>query len=198
MFEDLNWYCQKLFNVIVNRVSIHKQFTFLGKNVFEALSSLSCTLVNIVLTLRYPVLVGQLYKIYPAHRNHIPMLHSAIEKSIFPHDYYICTKNDILAPYYEFLFRIQLFTEVKILLIFRLTFGDDVLIKRCPVCNIFIEKNNGCAQMTCRNCSHVFCWYCLKVLDVSIIFILKINIVLYSLLASKNYILIRSLCICRL
>ena len=49
----------------------------------------------------------------------------------------------------------------------RFTFGEDVLIKKCPVCNIFIEKNNGCAQMTCRNCSHVFCWYCLKILDVS-------------------------------
>uniref|UniRef100_F6SPV5 RBR-type E3 ubiquitin transferase n=1 Tax=Ciona intestinalis TaxID=7719 RepID=F6SPV5_CIOIN len=43
--------------------------------------------------------------------------------------------------------------------------GPNEPIKRCPVCNILIEKDRGCAQMICKNCSHVFCWYCLKLLD---------------------------------
>jgi len=43
--------------------------------------------------------------------------------------------------------------------------GD--IIKRCPFCGIPIERNRGCAQMICKNCNHVFCWYCLKLLDVS-------------------------------
>ncbi|XP_069764331.1 E3 ubiquitin-protein ligase RNF144B-like [Narcine bancroftii] len=38
-------------------------------------------------------------------------------------------------------------------------------IKRCPVCHIFIERNEGCAQMMCKNCKHTFCWYCLHNLD---------------------------------
>nr|CAB3265630.1 probable E3 ubiquitin-protein ligase RNF144A [Phallusia mammillata] len=46
-----------------------------------------------------------------------------------------------------------------------LTGGVNASIKRCPVCNILIEKDRGCAQMICKNCSHVFCWYCLKLLD---------------------------------
>ncbi|XP_039271524.2 putative E3 ubiquitin-protein ligase RNF144A-B [Styela clava] len=41
----------------------------------------------------------------------------------------------------------------------------DAIIKRCPVCNTLIEKDRGCAQMICKNCTHVFCWYCLKLLD---------------------------------
>ncbi|EMP40402.1 hypothetical protein UY3_02398 [Chelonia mydas] len=38
-------------------------------------------------------------------------------------------------------------------------------IKQCPVCRIYIERNEGCAQMMCRNCKHTFCWYCLQNLD---------------------------------
>ncbi|XP_041040560.1 E3 ubiquitin-protein ligase RNF144B-like isoform X1 [Carcharodon carcharias] len=38
-------------------------------------------------------------------------------------------------------------------------------IKQCPVCHIFIERNEGCAQMMCKNCKHTFCWYCLHNLD---------------------------------
>ncbi|XP_069074858.1 E3 ubiquitin-protein ligase RNF144B [Pleurodeles waltl] len=38
-------------------------------------------------------------------------------------------------------------------------------IKQCPVCQIFIERNEGCAQMMCKNCKHTFCWYCLQNLD---------------------------------
>ncbi|EGV95569.1 E3 ubiquitin-protein ligase RNF144B [Cricetulus griseus] len=40
-------------------------------------------------------------------------------------------------------------------------------IKQCPVCRIYIERNEGCAQMMCKNCKHTFCWYCLQNLDVS-------------------------------
>lgn len=48
---------------------------------------------------------------------------------------------------------------------------DDVLlndlspIKRCPKCCILIERDEGCAQIMCRNCKHVFCWFCLASLE---------------------------------
>lgn len=42
---------------------------------------------------------------------------------------------------------------------------EDALIKRCPVCWVPIERNDGCAQMMCKRCKHVFCWYCLTSLD---------------------------------
>ncbi|NWI62167.1 R144B ligase, partial [Todus mexicanus] len=38
-------------------------------------------------------------------------------------------------------------------------------IKQCPVCRIYIERNEGCAQMMCKNCKRTFCWYCLQNLD---------------------------------
>lgn len=51
----------------------------------------------------------------------------------------------------------------------RALFGTDAdaPIKQCPVCRIYIERNEGCAQMMCKNCKHTFCWYCLQNLDVS-------------------------------
>lgn len=42
---------------------------------------------------------------------------------------------------------------------------DSDLIKCCPMCNVPIEKDEGCAQMMCKRCKHVFCWYCLTSLD---------------------------------
>lgn len=48
-----------------------------------------------------------------------------------------------------------------------LSFNSD-LIKCCPMCSVPIEKDEGCAQMMCRRCKHVFCWYCLASLDVRI------------------------------
>lgn len=45
---------------------------------------------------------------------------------------------------------------------------DTDLIKCCPMCGVPIEKDEGCAQMMCKRCKHVFCWYCLASLDVSI------------------------------
>merc|ERR1711971_747923 len=38
-------------------------------------------------------------------------------------------------------------------------------IKRCPMCAVPIERDAGCAQMMCKRCKHVFCWYCLVSLD---------------------------------
>uniref|UniRef100_A0A2H6MX96 E3 ubiquitin-protein ligase RNF144B n=1 Tax=Micrurus carvalhoi TaxID=3147026 RepID=A0A2H6MX96_9SAUR len=43
--------------------------------------------------------------------------------------------------------------------------NSEALIKQCPVCRIHIERNEGCAQMMCKNCKHTFCWYCLQNLD---------------------------------
>ena len=45
---------------------------------------------------------------------------------------------------------------------------EDENIKRCPMCAVPIERDAGCAQMMCKRCKHVFCWYCLTSLDVSI------------------------------
>ncbi|XP_028836356.1 E3 ubiquitin-protein ligase RNF144B isoform X1 [Denticeps clupeoides] len=41
----------------------------------------------------------------------------------------------------------------------------DTPIKQCPVCGVYIERNQGCAQMLCKSCKHTFCWYCLQNLD---------------------------------
>ncbi|XP_046616738.1 E3 ubiquitin-protein ligase RNF144A [Neodiprion virginianus] len=42
---------------------------------------------------------------------------------------------------------------------------DNEHIKCCPMCSVPIEKDEGCAQMMCKRCKHVFCWYCLASLD---------------------------------
>jgi len=42
---------------------------------------------------------------------------------------------------------------------------SDENIKRCPMCSVPIERDAGCAQMMCKRCKHVFCWYCLSSLD---------------------------------
>lgn len=34
--------------------------------------------------------------------------------------------------------------------------------KKCPNCQTDIEKNAGCNHMSCKMCSHEFCWLCLK------------------------------------
>ena len=35
------------------------------------------------------------------------------------------------------------------------------IVKRCPRCNIFTEKNEGCNHMTCTSCKYQWCWLCL-------------------------------------
>lgn len=52
---------------------------------------------------------------------------------------------------------------------------DTDLIKCCPMCGVPIEKDEGCAQMMCKRCKHVFCWYCLASLDVSKLIIVRFN-----------------------
>ncbi|XP_064804132.1 E3 ubiquitin-protein ligase RNF144B [Oncorhynchus masou masou] len=42
---------------------------------------------------------------------------------------------------------------------------SDLPIKQCPMCGVYIERNQGCAQMLCKSCKHTFCWYCLQNLD---------------------------------
>ncbi|KAI1901927.1 hypothetical protein AGOR_G00039460 [Albula goreensis] len=41
----------------------------------------------------------------------------------------------------------------------------DAIVKQCPMCAVFIERDQGCAQMLCKSCKHTFCWYCLQNLD---------------------------------
>ena len=34
-------------------------------------------------------------------------------------------------------------------------------LKKCPRCQIFTEKNEGCNHMTCSSCKYQWCWLCL-------------------------------------
>jgi len=34
--------------------------------------------------------------------------------------------------------------------------------KECPRCTVVVEKNGGCNHMTCRQCTHEWCWMCHK------------------------------------
>lgn len=49
--------------------------------------------------------------------------------------------------------------------------GVDDPVKRCPECQVYIERDQGCAQMVCSNCKHSFCWYCLDSLDDDLLLI---------------------------
>ncbi|KAJ8288480.1 hypothetical protein COCON_G00011390 [Conger conger] len=43
--------------------------------------------------------------------------------------------------------------------------SEPAAVKQCPVCGVYIERNQGCAQMLCKSCKHTFCWHCLQNLD---------------------------------
>lgn len=34
------------------------------------------------------------------------------------------------------------------------------IIKKCPSCRFWTEKNEGCNHMTCRGCQFQWCWLC--------------------------------------
>jgi len=39
---------------------------------------------------------------------------------------------------------------------------EELLTSNCPTCSIPILKNGGCKHMTCKKCSHEFCWHCMQ------------------------------------
>ncbi|MCQ2818104.1 MAG: E3 ubiquitin protein ligase [archaeon] len=36
------------------------------------------------------------------------------------------------------------------------------IVKKCPNCNVWTEKNEGCNHMTCKLCNYNWCWLCEK------------------------------------
>ena len=36
----------------------------------------------------------------------------------------------------------------------------NILVKRCPNCKFWTEKNMGCNHMTCPECKYEWCWFC--------------------------------------
>ncbi|ESO03109.1 hypothetical protein HELRODRAFT_112427 [Helobdella robusta] len=49
--------------------------------------------------------------------------------------------------------------------------SENATIKRCPFCFLPIERDGGCAQIKCKKCNHIFCWFCLTCLDSDALFL---------------------------
>lgn len=42
------------------------------------------------------------------------------------------------------------------------TLESGIIVKKCPKCKVWTEKNLGCNHMTCKICQFDWCWLCLK------------------------------------
>jgi len=40
------------------------------------------------------------------------------------------------------------------------TLWEEMFTRRCPKCNVSIQKSGGCNHMTCKKCQYEFCWLC--------------------------------------
>ena len=64
--------------------------------------------------------------------------------------------------------------------------GESGDIKECPLCQVLIMREAGCAQMMCGHCKHIFCWHCLKSLDVSQASVFNYNKLYYKFFSERK------------